>query len=63
MINILNDYFWIVLIASGLLMVLTIVTRVKLAKVKRDKVLYNIYSVILVVVFLLLIAYKMDFFR
>ena len=61
MLNILNDYFWIVFAACGLLTVLTIVTRVKFAQRKRDKNIYNSYSVILLVTFVLLIAYKMDF--
>jgi len=62
-LNILNDYFWFVLAASGILMVISIVTRFKFAKVKKDKVLFTTYSIILLITTLLLLGYKLDFFK
>lgn len=62
MANLLGQYFWYVLAATGLLLIVTIVTRVKFAKVKKDKRIFTTYSVVLFLVAVLLFAYKMSFF-
>jgi glucan phosphoethanolaminetransferase (alkaline phosphatase superfamily) len=58
MIELVNQYFIPFIVIVLALFALTIVIRVKSAKTKKDKVIYNSYSVILGVFLVLLVAYK-----
>ncbi|AIF68401.1 hypothetical protein GZ22_18385 (plasmid) [Terribacillus saccharophilus] len=58
MIELVNQYFIPFIVIVLALFALTIVIRVKSAKTKKDKVIYNSYSVILGVFLVMLVAYK-----
>lgn len=58
MFELVNQYFIPFIVIVLALFALTIFIRVKSAKTKKDKVIYNSYSVILGLFLVMLVAYK-----
>jgi len=58
MFELVNQYFIPFIVIVLALLALTIFIRVKSAKTKKDRVIYNSYSVILGVLLVLLVVYK-----
>lgn len=58
MFELVNQYFGIFVAIAVLLLTLTVFIRIKSAKTKRDKVLYNVYSGIIGVFLIMLVASK-----
>lgn len=56
--SVVNDYYWVVLGLSILLFVVSLFTRLKKAKLARDKRIFTIYSVVTGVLTVLLVIYK-----
>lgn len=58
MFNLVQNYYPVIMGAAAVLFLLTLFMRIKLAKVKKDKVLYNVYSVLTGLVAVSLVLYK-----
>jgi glucan phosphoethanolaminetransferase (alkaline phosphatase superfamily) len=58
MFELVNQYFVPFIAIVFVLLALTVFIRVKSAKTKKDKTIYNVYSVILGLFLVLLVAYK-----
>ncbi|MEK4448645.1 hypothetical protein N1I81_22685 [Bacillus sp. FSL M8-0052] len=58
MLNLVNNYFLIFMIAAPALFALSFYTRIKKAKTKKDKRIFTIYSVLTGALTVLLLMYK-----
>ncbi|MGM0941311.1 MAG: hypothetical protein ACQEWU_10165 [Bacillota bacterium] len=59
MLELVNEYYAMFLVISLLLLGLTLWIRVKKVASKKDKLIYSIYSLVMIVFTVLLILYKL----
>lgn len=58
MADLVTNYYWVFLAISVVLFGLTLMIRVKIAKTKRDKMIYGVYGSITGVFSIALVLYK-----